>query len=122
MPKYILKRVLQSILILLVVGLIMLALAPNGVAMLVSAAFIGFGVGATQSIVQAVIARDTPPDELGKANSTFFMSMDLGTGIGPLVIGGIIPFIGYGGGYLVLAGVAAAAGVVYHLVHGRKAA
>ena len=51
----------------------------------------------------------------------FFMSMDLGTGIGPLAIGAIIPFIGYSGGYLVLAVIAVAAGVVYHLVHGRKA-
>ncbi|MGI6221136.1 MAG: MFS transporter [Coriobacteriales bacterium] len=106
----------------LAVGFVVLALASNGAMLLASAALAGFGIGATQSITQAVIARDTPPDELGRANSTFFMSMDLGTGIGPLVIGGIIPFIGYGGGYLVLAGAAAAAGVVYHLVHGRRAA
>ena len=104
----------------LAVGFVVLALASNAVMLLLSAAFIGFGIGATQSITQAVIARDTPPDELGRANSTFFMSMDLGSGIGPIVIGAAIPHIGYSSSYMVLAGVALLAGVVYHLVHGRK--
>ena len=104
----------------LAVGLAVLALATNGVMLLASAALVGFGIGAVQSITQAIIARDTPPDELGRANSTFFMSMDLGSGVGPIVIGAVIPFIGYAGSYFVLAGVAVLAGVVYHVVHGRK--
>jgi len=104
----------------LVVGFLLLAFAANGAVLLASAAFAGFGIGATQSIVQAVIARDTPPDEMGKANSTFFMSMDLGSGVGPVVIGAVIPVIGYSGSYLALAVLAALAGVLYHVVHGRK--
>lgn len=104
----------------LTIGLIILALAFNGPLLLLSAAFVGFGIGATQSIVQAVIARDTPQNELGKANSTFFMSMDLGSGIGPIVIGAIIPFIGYSGSYIVLAFCAAFAAVVYHVAHGKR--
>lgn len=104
----------------LAVGFVVLALAANGVMLLASAALVGFGIGAVQSISQAIIARDTPPDELGRANSTFFMSMDLGSGVGPILIGAVIPFIGYSGSYLVLAGFAVLAGVIYHLVHGRK--
>ncbi len=103
----------------LVVGFIVLAFAANGALLLASAAFAGFGIGATQSIVQAVIARDTMPHELGKANSTFFMSMDLGTGVGPVLIGAVIPFVGYSVSYLILAGLAALAAVLYHFVHGR---
>ena len=116
------NSVIYSCFVSLAIGFIVLAFAVNGALLLASAALVGFGIGATQSITQAVIARDTPPDELGRANSTFFMSMDLGSGIGPLVIGAIIPLIGYRGSYLVLAAVAVAAGVVYHLVHGRKRA
>ena len=104
----------------LAVGFVVLAFARNAVMLLVSAALIGFGIGATQSITQAVIARDTPVAELGKANSTFFMSMDLGSGIGPIVIGSIVPLVGYSGSYLALALVAVFAGALYHLVHGRK--
>ena len=76
-------------------------------------------IGATQSIVQAVIARDTPPTEMGKANSMFFMSMDLGSGVGPVLIGAVIPFIGYSASYLVLAAIAAFAAALYHHVHGK---
>lgn len=104
----------------LTIGLVILALAFNGPLLLISAAFVGFGIGATQSIVQAVIARDTPQNELGKANSTFFMSMDLGSGIGPIIIGAIIPFIGYSGSYIALAVCAAFAAVVYHFAHGKR--
>ncbi len=104
----------------LVVGFVMLAFAVNGALLLASAAFAGFGIGATQSIVQAVIARDTPPAELGKANSTFLMSLDLGSGVGPIVIGAIIPFLGYSGSYLALAVLAVIAACIYHVVHGRR--
>ena len=104
----------------LAIGFIVLAFAGNGVMLLLSAALIGFGIGATQSVIQAVIARDTPPSELGRANSTFMMSMDLGSGIGPVVIGAFIPLIGYSACYLVLALVSACAIVVYYVVHGRK--
>lgn len=104
----------------LVIGFIVLAFAVNGALLLASAAFAGFGIGATQSIVQAVIARDTPVEEMGKANSTFFMSMDLGSGVGPVLIGALIPIAGYSASYLLLAALAACAAVLYHVVHGRK--
>lgn len=107
-------------LVSLVMGFVALAFADNGFVLLASAALAGFGIGATQSIVQAVIARDTPKDELGRANSTFFMAMDLGSGVGPIAIGALIPLIGYSASYLVLAVVAACATALYYLVHGRK--
>ena len=103
----------------LVVGFIILAFAANGFLLLASAAFIGFGIGATQSIIQAVIARDAPVEEMGKANSTFFMSMDLGSGIGPIAIGALIAVIDYSSSYLVLAAVGVCAIIVYHFAHGR---
>lgn len=104
----------------LAVGFVMLAFAVNGALLLASAAFIGFGIGATQSVTQAVIARDTPAGELGRANSTFFMSMDLGSGVGPVLIGTAIPVIGYTSAYLSLAAVAVLAGVVYYFAHGQS--
>lgn len=106
-------------LISLVAGFILLAASSNAVMLLLSAAFVGFGIGTTQSVIQAVIARDTPQDELGRANSTFMMSMDLGSGVGPVLIGAVIPLVGYRFSYLGIAGVALLALLVYHLVHGR---
>ena len=103
----------------LALGFVCLAFAVNGLVLLASAAFAGFGIGATQSTIQAVIARDTPTRELGKANSTFFMSMDLGSGVGPVVIGAFIPLVGYSACYLALGVIAVLAGVLYYFVHGR---
>ena len=104
----------------LAVGFVVLAFVMNGAMLLASAALIGFGVGATQSIIQAVIARETPPDELGRANSTFLMSLDLGSGIGPVLIGAFIPFIGYSACYFALGILSLFALVLYYFVHGRK--
>ena len=106
-------------LVALVAGFVVLAFAVNGFLLLASAVLVGFGIGATQSIIQAVIARDAPVEELGKANSTFFMSMDLGSGIGPVVIGAVIPLIGYSASYLGLAGLGVLSIAVYHFAHGR---
>lgn len=104
----------------LAVGLAVLALSYNGAVLLASAALIGFGVGCTQSTVQTAIVRITPKSELGRANSTFFMSMDLGSGVGPVIIGALIPYVGYQAVYLGLAAVALCACATYHALYGRK--
>ena len=104
----------------LVASFVALGFAVNGAILLASAALAGLGIGATQSIIQAVIARDTPPAELGRANSTFLMSLDLGSGVGPVVIGAVIPFLGYSYSYLLLAVVSACAAAVYYFAHGRN--
>lgn len=104
----------------LAVGLVVLAFAYGSAVLLVSAALIGFGIGCTQSTVQTAIVRITPKRELGRANSTFFMSMDLGSGVGPVIIGAFIPLIGYQAVYVALAFVALAACLLYHVMHGRK--
>ena len=104
----------------LVASFVALGFAVNGAILLASAALAGLGIGATQSIIQAVIARDTPPAELGRANSTFLMSLDLGSGVGPVVIGAVFPFLGYSYSYLLLAVVSACAAAVYYFAHGRN--
>lgn len=106
----------------LVIGLLMVAFAPNGAVFLVSAAFVGIGVGVTQSVIQAVVAREAPAAEQGRANSTFLMGLDTGMGIGPIVLGAVLGFVSYRQMYFGLAVFAALAIVLYFFVHGRKAA
>lgn len=90
-----------------------LGLQVAGAVMLLAAALTGFGIGNTQSVIQATIAIKTPQDNLGKANSTFFLGLDLGSGVGPVVLGLAIPVVGYPGMYAVLILVAFAAMVLY---------
>ena len=60
-----------------------------------------------------------PDSRIALANSTFYMFLDLGVGIGPLVLGLIEPWLGYRGLFISMAFVAAGALVAY-LAVGRK--
>lgn len=106
----------------LVIGLLMIALAPNGAVFLLAAAFLGIGVGVTQSVAQAVVAREAPAAEQGRANSTFMMGLDVGSGFGPMVLGAVLELLTYREMYLALSVVAVLTIVIYYLVHGRYAA
>ena len=114
------NRVVYPALIILAVGYTVLALAYNPVPMLVSAALIGFGIGTMQSIIQATIVKFTATEDLGRANSTLLMHLDFGAGIGPVIIGAVLPYVDYLGCYLGLAVTALLAMVLYFFVHGRK--
>ena len=112
--------VIYSSLASLVVGLVVLAFARNSVVLLISAALIGYGIGITQSTIQTIVAKSVPPTELGRANSTVFMGLDVGSGVGPVLLGSIIPFVGYQAIYIGLAVLAVFATILYFFVHGRK--
>ncbi len=88
--------------------------------LLLSAVLVGFGTGATQSTVQAMVAKYAAQEDLGKANSTYFLCLDFGLGLGPMVIGAFLPVAGYLGVFLILAAVELAACLYYRAVHGRK--
>ncbi len=106
----------------LALGMAVLAFAYSGPVLLVSAALLGFGVGVSQSTVQATVPKLAGEGELGKANSTFFICMDAGYGAGPVLLGFVIPLAGYEVSFLILAALALATVGYYHLVHGRKQA
>lgn len=116
------NSVVYSSLSILAIGLIMLGSARCEGMLLASSLLIGFGVGATQSVLQATAIRMTPASQMGKANSTFFISIDLGMGIGPVAFGLLSSLCGYASSYLALAFLAALAVPAYHVLHGRKAA
>ena len=63
---------------------------------------------------------EAPAHRVGTATSTFYLLLDAGTGLGPLLLGLLIPVAGFPGMYTVLAGVVLASTLLYHAVHGRK--
>ena len=106
----------------LAVAFVLLAFVNSAPMLIIAAAFTGFGVSITQSIMQTIMARDTPKHELGRANSTFFTSMDLGLGIGPMLVGAFMPMLGFGTSYLLLALVGPIAAILYYFLHHSKGA
>ena len=102
-----------------IVGMALLSTVHHPVAMLVAAGLLGFGVGTIQSSALALCVRMAPDSRIALANSTFYMFLDLGVGIGPLVLGAIEPVLGYRGLFISMSVVAVLAMVGY-LVVGRR--
>lgn len=107
-------------LILFAIGMFILSEANTNFSFLLAAAIIGLGYGNFQSCTQALAIKVTPPHRMGLANSTYFICMDLGLGLGPFALGYLVPILGFKGLYsaliiVILAGIAA-----YYLLHGRK--
>ena len=102
-----------------VCGMALLATVYRAPAMLIAAALLGFGVGTVQASGLALAVRIAPDSRLSLANSTFYVLLDIGVGIGPLVLGMVQPLWGYAGLFTAMAGVALAALAAY-LVVSRK--
>ncbi len=64
----------------------LLATVYRPAAMLIAAALLGFGVGTVQASGLALAVRIAPDDRLSLANSTFYILLDVGVGVGPLLL------------------------------------
>lgn len=95
------------------VGMMLLANVSHPIAMLVAAALMGYGAGTVQSSALALAVRMAPPEKLSLANSTFYALLDVGVGIGPLVLGAVEPFWGYRGLFLSMAVLSVVALAIY---------
>jgi MFS family permease len=107
--------------LIFMIGMALLSQAHHGVTLLLAGAFLGFGLGVIQSCGLAIAVKATPRERLGLANSTFYIFLDGGVGIGPFVLGLFIPFTGYRGMYIGMAIVVAVCLLLYYLLHGRTA-
>lgn len=97
-------------------GMALLANVNHAPAMLIAAALLGFGVGTVQASGLALAVRIAPDHRLSLANSTFYILLDVGVGLGPLILGIVQPFWGYRGLFDAMSGLAIVAMVFYLLV------
>ena len=107
-------------LVLFAIGMLMISQATTSWVFLLAAAIIGLGYGNFQSTSQAIAIKVTPPHRMGLATSTYFIALDLGLGVGPFVLGYLVPLSGYRGMYLSLVGLIVVSIIVYYFTHGRK--
>ncbi|HSO69742.1 MAG TPA: MFS transporter [Arachnia sp.] len=101
-------------------GLVVLALASSGVALLVAGGLLGLGMGTLLSSAHVIAVSVAPLHRVGLATSTLFIMMDLGVGLGPLALGPVIAQWGLAVMYLGLSALVLVAAGVYHLGHGRR--
>ena len=104
-------------------GMALLSQVRHAVPLLLAAALLGFGMGAVQSCGLTLAVKSAPPERISYANSTFYICADAGVGIGPFLLGFLLPGTGYRGMYLAVAGIAAVFTLLYLAVRrgGRRA-
>ena len=97
-------------------GMVVVAFAANDWMLLGAALLLGFGVGTVQSCGLAMAVRVSSDERLGVANATFYMLLDVGVGIGPVLLGVLVPLIGYSALYLCMAAVGLVAFALFLVV------
>jgi len=114
------NRMTYPLLICLSIGFILLSLTGKGFIFLLAGALIGIGYGTAQSNYQAIAIKESPSNRKSMATSTFFIFMDLGTGLGPVLLGIIAGWINFRQLYLVMGIWVILSIGIYYLAHGRK--
>lgn len=104
------------------ISLFFMSIADSTFLLLVAAAFAAVGFGTYMSSAQVIASKLAPSNKIGLAVSTFYIGLDSGIGIGPFLLGFIIPITGYQTMYLSLSVFVLCLTVVYYVIHGRKAA
>lgn len=100
-------------------GLAVLATATTNVVLVVAGGLMGLGFGTLMSTLQVISVGRVPRQRMGVAISTHFFMVDLGMGVGPVVLGLLFARAGFSTMYAALAVVVLLAAALYHVVHGR---
>ena len=106
--------------ILFAIGLFIAGQAHTGIVLLLSGVFMGFGFGTFASCGQAIAIKLSPPNRMGLATSTFLAISEMGTGIGPYILGLILPKIGFRMLYVIMAMVIMVAMLLYFILFARR--
>lgn len=107
--------------LLFALGLFMISQVQQGFFLLLAGVLIGIGYGTFTSSTQAISIKVSPKNRIALATSTYFIFADVGIGIGPFLLGFLIPIIDYRGLYVFLSIVAFSCTILYYFLHGRKA-
>jgi len=88
--------------LLFAVGLFFLSSATDAVVFLFASLLIGLGFGNLSSISQTMAVKAVPREGKASATATFLIFFDIGNGLGPVVLGLMLPVIGYTVMYVLL--------------------
>lgn len=94
-------------------ALLLVTLATTGWHLLAAAVLLGLGWGTVTTGGQAAVASRVPRERTGAAVATYFFMLDLGTGVGPIVMGLIVDPVGYTGVFALATAVALLMAPVY---------
>ncbi len=102
------------------IGMLAFSQATSAIVLLCAGFIIGYGVSIVYAINQAIVVSKSPARRYGVTTSTFAAIVDLGSGLGPSVMGMILAFAGYREMYLICAFISLISLVMYWFIHGRR--
>lgn len=95
-------------------GIIILSLASTPWWIIASAPIIGLGYGAISPAFQTLGVQAAPAERAGTANATYFLSLDIGVGLGSAILSLVIGWVGFQMMYQINAVIAIAGLLIYH--------
>lgn len=112
--------VIYPALVLFALGMLLFSQASTSFIFLFAACIIGLGYGNFTSIAQTVAIKGVETQRLGLATTTYFVLYDLGLGVGPFLLGFLVPTIGYRNVFLGTIPVIIISIILYALLVGRN--
>ncbi|WP_288190943.1 MFS transporter [uncultured Veillonella sp.] len=97
-------------------GLCVLSVSESAWSVIASAPVLGLGYGAIAPAFQTLGVEVAPSHRAGAATATYFLSMDIGVGLGSAVLSSVIAHIGFNGMYWLNTMVAVVGFLLYHFV------
>ncbi|HCW52863.1 MAG TPA: MFS transporter [Clostridium sp.] len=99
------------------IGMLLLGMARTSIIFLLASIFLGIGFGNIQSCTQVIAVNSAPTNRISAATATFFIFFEVGSGLGPVILGSIIPIIGYSPLYIILGAIGALTIIPYFLLN-----
>jgi len=112
--------IMYPCILLFSVSLFVVSYAHSSFILLLASALLAFGFGTYMSSAQAIAAKVAPPKNIGLAISTFYIGLDFGIGIGPFLLGFVIPLVGFRTLYALLGILVLILLGAYFMLHGSK--
>ena len=106
------RRALLACFVLQAVAMVAFAFAANLIALMIPGTLYMLGLAMASATTLAIAMEQAKPERRGRAMGTFSIALPLSNGIGALICGGLVQWIGFFWMYLVLACVAGAGLIV----------
>lgn len=99
--------------------MVVLSQANNSIQFLLAGAIIGLGFGGLNPSFQTIAVLAAPIHKSGLATSTYFLSMDMGVGLGSLVLGLVVHYTNYRTMYLICSIVVVFIAIIFCFINQR---
>lgn len=113
------SSVMYPSMLMFAAGLILFSMTANAVILFISAILLGVGFGTFAAMAQVIAIKKTTNARMSVAISTVLAISELGTGLGPYIIGIMLLFVSYRVMYMILAAVAVLCIIAYFVCRRR---